>query len=528
MEDIVKDVISYLEFDTGNMVLWVSDREAEIGDFKIKIYDNRLVLTSSLFPKVLPSINYENNVWKIKFFSEDFSAVPYKPILREFAFSELEDIFSFIFVRDGEFKVEFVNENVEATDIKDMFNKIQAPAIEPSSYSYMQITYNSEEFPGKFIRVVRRLRKLYSESFPKKKEHMDRFLDIIKPDTYVNVGGEWVEAKTPYGKMILSREVGKMLFGVFLETWDGNFKNRFRISKGFGNAPFVNGAIPDMSGEYVFLGYDTDIHGVVKILEESGKEYVPIEFETLSEKEEKIINLLNKYGSVMLVGPPGTGKTFTARKIARYIAGTEGENWILVQSSPSFEYENFVEGIKPVEASGIINFKVVEGPFLKILNRALGSPSRKFVVIIDEINRGNVASLLGELLYALEYRDSPVIRVYSSKPLVVPRNLYIITTLNEKDSSVVKVDQAILRRFPVVFFEPSEDELRRFLNEKGWKNEDIIKVVEIFRNVQEITGNSIGHTYFFAEDMEELREKLEHFVKPLLRIHFSEDIDFRA
>jgi 5-methylcytosine-specific restriction protein B len=110
---------------------------------------------------------------------------------------------------------------------------------------------------------------------------------------------------------------------------------------------------------------------------------------------------------------------------------------------------------------------------------------------------------------------------YSSRPLVVPRNLCIIATLNERDVSTVKIDQAILRRFPVIFFEPSREELENFLRSKGWEDGDINEVLEIFDKLNELTNNSLGHTYFFAENIEEIRRKLEYFIKPLLRLHFG-------
>ena len=130
----------------------------------------------------------------------------------------------------------------------------------------------------------------------------------------------------------------------------------------------------------------------------------------------------------MFYGPPGTGKTYVARQLADHVAGT-GEV-VKVQFHPSYAYEDLVEGYRPRSNDGVATFELVNGPLKDLAAIAEERPDESHVLLIDEINRGNVAKILGELFFLLEYRDEEMRLQYSAEPFRLPENLFIIATMN--------------------------------------------------------------------------------------------------
>lgn len=170
------------------------------------------------------------------------------------------------------------------------------------------------------------------------------------------------------------------------------------------------------------------------------------------------LDLLADRRQLVLYGPPGTGKTFVAEALGRHIVGSDTNQLRTVQFHPSYAYEDFFEGLRPTVENGNVSYQVVPGPLRTLVAEATspGNESRPYVLVIDEMNRANLAKVFGELYYLLEYRDQSISLQYSrDTDLRLPQNLFIIGTMNTLDRSISMVDAAIRRRFPFVELHPT-------------------------------------------------------------------------
>ena len=248
-----------------------------------------------------------------------------------------------------------------------------------------------------------------------------------------------------------------------------------------------------------------------------------------------IETLLREKKQVIFQGPPGTGKTFVAQKLARHLAGGE-ERCRLVQFHPSYSYEDFVRGYRPVPLkNGQPGFRLKDGPFMQIAKLARDDPDGQYFLIIDEINRGNLAKVFGELYFLLEYRKTPVRLMYQEdreSAFTLPDNLYIIGTMNTADRSIALVDLALRRRFAFESFsvakEPVKGLLRRWLDAKqlshmGW----VADVLERANKALDDHHAAIGPSYFMREDLDDAAvERIwEHNVLPYVEEHLFGEHD---
>ena len=235
-----------------------------------------------------------------------------------------------------------------------------------------------------------------------------------------------------------------------------------------------------------------------------------------------IETLLEDKKQVIFQGPPGTGKTYIAQKLARHLAGAE-ERVTLVQFHPSYAYEDFVQGYRPELVAGQPGFKLRNGPLLQAADRARNEPDAKHYLVVDEINRGNLAKLFGELYFLLEYRDEAIRLQYSKDSFSLPDNLYIIGTMNTADRSIALVDLALRRRFYFKMFHPDEEPvksvLRRWLRDKAPDMEWVADVVESTNvRLSDDRHAAIGPSYFMKDGLDEAWVKLiwEHSVLPYI------------
>ena len=216
--------------------------------------------------------------------------------------------------------------------------------------------------------------------------------------------------------------------------------------------------------------------------------------------------LLEEKRQVIFQGPPGTGKTYVAQELAEHLSGS-GERVALVQFHPSYAYEDFIEGYRPtILENGQPGFKLANGPLKRIAERASGDPDRDYYLIIDEINRGNIAKVFGELYFLLEYRDRHISLQYSDKLFSLPENLYIIGTMNTADRSIALVDLALRRRFNFVEFHPDDEPikglLRRYLRDKAPGMDWVADVVErANEKLKDDRHAAIGPSYFMRDGL---------------------------
>ena len=213
--------------------------------------------------------------------------------------------------------------------------------------------------------------------------------------------------------------------------------------------------------------------------------------------------LLSDKKQVIFQGPPGTGKTHVAQALAECLAGSP-DRVRLVQFHPSYAYEDFVQGFRPTLEGGRHGFELREGPLLEMARRAREADDEIHILVIDEINRGNLAKVFGELYFLLEYRDVEMRLQYSDESFSLPENLWIIGTMNTADRSIALVDLALRRRFHFVEFHPDKAPvqglLRSWLAEKASGMEWVADVVDRANEKLSDRHAAIGPTYFMRKD----------------------------
>lgn len=262
----------------------------------------------------------------------------------------------------------------------------------------------------------------------------------------------------------------------------------------------------------------------------------------------EILMALENKKQVILYGPPGTGKTHQARQFAVWWS-LKGQNPAIadqviidpikfreeeerlsntfimrVTFHPSYSYEDFVEGFRPVDnGSGQLFFKLESGLFKRLCREAAANPNKNYLLLIDEINRANVAKVLGELITLLEAdkRGLTVTLPQSKENFAIPQNVFIIATMNTADRSIKLLDAAIRRRFAFLEIMP-DVEILLGAEINGLKLDDFLDGLNARISRRDGREKQIGHSYLMERgealsDLEEFARRFRHEILPLLQ-----------
>ena len=250
----------------------------------------------------------------------------------------------------------------------------------------------------------------------------------------------------------------------------------------------------------------------------------------------EMLRLLRYKKNLILQGAPGTGKTFVAKHLAYALMGAKAPDRVAtVQFHQSYSYEDFIQGYRPCETGG---FRLKNGVFYDFCKRAASDSAHPYVFIIDEINRGNLSKIFGELMMLIEkdYRGTKATLAYSGMPFSVPENLYIIGMMNTADRSLAMIDYALRRRFSFFEMEPgfNSEGFRNYQN--AFANEtfntliDQIKVLnkEIAEDSSLGRGFRIGHSYFCGREeagctTDWMRSVVEFDILPMLSEYWFDE-----
>ena len=337
--------------------------------------------------------------------------------------------------------------------------------------------------------------------------------------------------------------------------------NIFPVVNSWGRAIYDSLEVKIDKNKKEISDYINDIKNINEFVTKNNfkfKNYRVIDrLEINAEDIKMIVNILKNKKQIILQGAPGTGKTYSSSEIAvrlidenapsdraklmeRYKELVNEKQIFFTTFHQSMDYEEFVEGIKPKTVNGNITYELEDGIFKKACEMA--NKQNKVVLIIDEINRGNISKIFGELITLLEpdkrkgkENEIEAILPYSKEKFSVPDNLYIIGTMNTADRSIGYVDYALRRRFAFITVKANKSAIENYYDNINKNSDCKDNATNLFDKTKDLIEENIneefeaddimiGHSYFMAQSLEELENKLEYEIKPLLLEYLKDGI----
>ena len=373
--------------------------------------------------------------------------------------------------------------------------------------------------------------------------------------------------------------------------WDGNSINALKIYYPVGFKWKKNNGIWEKKPEWkyetksleslgLFVGSDSENETLNDFLYKFYEKYAEEKKNMANIKLKDMCTLLEEKKNIILQGAPGTGKTYSTASVAvkmikedfpnfdnhteimkeydalkikvnpdardKKFPSSQGEitegQIAFVTFHQSMDYEDFIEGIKPVSGDGKISYVIENGIFKMMARKAAENSNEKYILVIDEINRGNISKILGELITLLEpdkrmgnAHPVTVTLPYSKEGFIVPSNLYIIGTMNTTDRSAGNIDYAIRRRFAFITLEADRGVIQSESTEEALKLFDAVKkfIEENKTSEIDMADLQIGHSYFLLCEQakkndeigcEQLQRRWEYEIFPLLREYYKDGL----
>lgn len=360
------------------------------------------------------------------------------------------------------------------------------------------------------------------------------------------------------GDLVLGRP-GQNLAGIceVPKNFSYSFDNNYNYAHEFGRVTWYRWN--EVSPDWVGPPPPRQLHGACNVGNDATRVIDIFRNFLFTKRQDQLMNnqktILEQRKQIIFTGPPGTGKTREAKRLASFmLTGRADENiskfrglsvrenapgaWEIIQFHPSYNYDDLVRGLRVRTADGQTTYTTEDGPLLKMADLAINNPEKKFILIIDEINRANVSAVLGEMIYALEYRGEAVSLQYGdggNTQVCLPKNLYVIGTMNTADRSIGHLDYAVRRRFAFLELLPDEVVVQSW---NGFDSQTKQKALDKFRMVQglfvgqnncltgdyQATDVQPGHSYFLAQNIGELGMNIKYQVGPLLKEYIADGV----